>query len=146
MLEQGIQHGASTLVLLGQFVGLPNLSGNLPLSDDKAIETGGHSQQMADRGAMAVLVQVGPHISCRHSVHFSQELGNPVDVRDQGRGRPGQVQLNTIARAQDDGLAAVTSIQFVQRPCQLCLVERQPFAERNRSVAEAATDSQEVHG
>src|SRR5581483_12199178 len=56
------------------------------------------------------------------------------------------IQLDPVAGAEDDCLAAEASIQFIERARQLIAVERDAFTDLHRRVAKAATDNVENHG
>src|SRR5262249_25874469 len=75
-----------------------------------------------------------------------QELRKESRVRGKVGVGPRQVQLDPVAGAEDDRLAAVARAQLVQRAGQLGTVESQPLAHRNGRIAVIAADGQEHHG
>src|SRR5207248_2135445 len=79
-------------------------------------------------------------------VELAQEFRDQCRVERDRRVSAAQVQLDAIARAQDDGLAAVAGGQLVQRAWQAVAVEGQLLAQLDRRVVKAAPHDEEHHG
>ena len=114
--------------MLGDLERLLRLGGDLPFSDHDTIESAGHPEQVPDGFGVGVLIQVGSDLFGPDAVRLAEELGHQRRVDRAGDLRPGQVQLDPVARPEDDGLGPVPGGQLGQRPGPLGVVERQLLA------------------
>ena len=105
VLEQGVQHGPVGRLAAGQLVGLLHLAGDLALADDQAVEAGGDAEQVPDGVRVAVFVEVRPDLVGRQAVELGEEVGDPWPASGLSPGQR-EVQLDAVAGAEDDGLAA----------------------------------------
>ena len=108
--KQGVQQRAGAVVLVSQLVGIRHLPGDLPLADDEAVEAGGDAEQVAHGVVVVADVQVRLDLIDGQAVEVGEEAANGVSVeRRRGAGGAvedaGQVQLDAVAGAEDDGFA-----------------------------------------
>ena len=86
----------------------------------------------------------------RQTVEVGEEGGDGVAVERRGHAGglvedAGQVQLDAVAGAEDDGLAVEAAGERVEGGGQLVVAERQPFADGDGRGAVAAADGEEDH-
>ena len=114
---------------------LLHLAGDLPLADDQAVEAGGDAEQVP-HGLRVRRVRTGAGGPDRRATPWNSAR-NSASRPASGSGcavRPGQVQLDAVAGAQDDRLAAVPGGQVGGGRVAL---RRRSNASRSRSSTAA---------
>src|SRR5262249_44899847 len=88
--------------------------------------------------------QVRPDHCRRELVRLAQEFGDEFGVgNEQVRvrgGRATEVKFDAVAGAEDDRLAAVADVEFLESPCKPGLVEGEPLARGDVGGAEGGQD------
>ncbi len=141
VLKQRVQERPHGGGLGCRLVRLLDLAGDLALADDQAVEAGRHAEQVAHGVGVAVRVQVRRDLLRRDGVELTEE---GYDRLRQAR-LAGQVQLDAVARRQDDRLALQPGGDCQQRLRQLVAVEGQALAQLDRGAMVVAAEGQEVH-
>ena len=100
---------------------------------------------MANAVRIAAINQVRQHGCWFEMMVLGQEFGEQVGVGQVFARGLREVEFDAIARAQDRGLATITSGQIGQRQVALGVGKRQPFAQLHARGPEADADGDEVH-
>src|SRR5262245_25480175 len=116
MLKKRVQERPRSAAgaLLSELVGALHLPGNLPFADDHAVEAGCHAEKMTHRVGVLMAIEICPDIAGCELVYFGKVFNEQIRIGSYSRFNAGQVDLDAIARAENDGLAAVARAQFFQ--------------------------------
>ena len=124
--EQRREHRAGGVFVLARLPRPPHLTEHFVFAHDRRVETGGHTEEMANRLLVVVRVEVVGEEFGRLVGDGREELAHvlirAVELFDVG------VDLGAVARRQDDGFGHVGAIDEVgQRLRQARIVDAHPF-------------------
>jgi hypothetical protein len=146
VLEKGIEHRPDAPTRPGLFVSLADLASYLSFPDHEAVQAAGDAQQVTNCGNGLMLVQVAAHIIRWQAVWGGKDFG---DLRAVGSGHGvdlGKVDLDTVACAEDNHLAAEPIAELSESLFEANPIEGQPLAQFDGCIAEAAANDKEDHG
>jgi len=140
VLEQLVQQHAQGARLLGVACGVLDLAEDLRLADDHGIEPARHPEDVADRVALRVGIQVRRDLGEREAMEAREPVGGMLRLFG------GEVELGAVAGRQDRRLAHRVRVrQIVQGLNQPLRLERNAFADGERCGVVVQAKGEKLH-
>ena len=144
-LGQVVQHPADGLVGLGRGVGAADLAEHLLLADDRAVQAGGHREQMLDGGLAVADVRVLGQVAHRHAGVLGEHLADHRQTAVEGVDH--RVDLDPVAGGQHHRLGHQRRLQHLIDDLGLIgFVGGQLLENRDRRAAMRHPEQQDAHG
>ena len=134
-LEKAIEHRAGGAGFVGKTIGFANLAEDFSFAEEERVQAGGNTEEMADGGAIIVLVEDAIENIGANGMEFAEERGQAGGSFVAGFGRDA-VDLAAIAGGENEGFFEETArTEFVGGAAGLFGSEGNALAELDRGGA-----------